>query len=82
MAWHHFSGDTGSGTAFRAIMYIPGHLDDDYWKNPLQSAARDIRLMVKRVFITSDLGEDALPKWATWVKVVIDGAFTWLIVPD
>ena len=33
---------------------------------------RDIRLMVKRVFITSDLGEDALPKWANWVKVVVD----------
>lgn len=31
--------------------------------------------MVKRVFITSDLGEDALPKWANWVKVVIDGGF-------
>jgi len=29
--------------------------------------------MVKRVFITSDLGENALPKWASWVKVVIDG---------
>ncbi len=29
--------------------------------------------MVKRVFITNDLGEDALPKWAGWVKVVVDG---------
>jgi heat shock protein beta len=32
--------------------------------------------MVKRVFITSDLGENAMPKWATWVKVVVDGLFT------
>ena len=45
----------------------------EYWQNPLQTNARDIRLMVKRVFITSDLGEDALPKWASWVKVVVDG---------
>ena len=29
--------------------------------------------MVKRVFITSDLGESALPLWASWVKVVVDG---------
>ena len=30
--------------------------------------------MVKRVFITSDLGKYALPQWASWVKAVIDGA--------
>lgn len=29
--------------------------------------------MVKRVFITSDLGDHGLPKWASWVKVVVDG---------
>ena len=46
--------------------------DDVYWQNPLQSKTKDIRLMVKRVFITSDLGEDTLPKWANWVKVVVD----------
>ncbi|GBE79623.1 Heat shock protein 90 homolog [Sparassis crispa] len=72
LAWHHFSGDSGTGVSFRAIIYIPSRLDDSYWQNPLQSTSRDIRLMVKRVFITSDLGEDALPKWANWVKVVVD----------
>ena len=46
--------------------------EKDYWVNPLTTAAKDVRLMVKRVFITNDLGEDALPKWATWVKVVVD----------
>ncbi|CCL99418.1 uncharacterized protein FIBRA_01436 [Fibroporia radiculosa] len=72
VAWHHFSGDSGSGVSFKAIIYVPSHLDDSYWQNPLTSSSRDIRLMVKRVFITSDLGEDALPKWANWVKVVVD----------
>ena len=46
--------------------------EKDYWVNPLTTAAKDVRLMVKRVFITNDLGEHALPKWATWVKVVVD----------
>jgi len=36
--------------------------------------------MVKRVFITSDLGEDAMPKWASWIKVVVDGLFLFRIV--
>ncbi|PCH41165.1 heat shock protein Hsp90 [Wolfiporia cocos MD-104 SS10] len=72
LAWHHFSGDSGSGVSFKAIIYVPSHLDESYWQNPLLTNSRDIRLMVKRVFITSDLGEDALPKWASWVKVVVD----------
>ena len=41
---------------------------------------KDIRLLVKRVFITSDLGnDDPLPKWASFVKVIIDGkdVMTW-----
>jgi hypothetical protein len=29
--------------------------------------------MVKRVFITSDLGEEGMPKWASIVKVIVDG---------
>ncbi len=48
------------------------HSEEKYWQNPLESTAKDIRLMVKRVFITSDLGQDTLPKWANWVKVVVD----------
>jgi heat shock protein 90kDa beta len=36
--------------------------------------------MVKRVFITSDLGEDAMPKWASWIKVVIDGLFLFYFI--
>ena len=29
--------------------------------------------MVKRVFITSDLGPEGLPKWLSWVKAIVDG---------
>lgn len=93
LAWHHFSGDSGSGVSFRAILYIPSRLwvalevcrwpyprlllfrDDSFWQSGPTSASKDVRLMVKRVFITNDLGDDALPKWASWVKVVIDGKY-------
>lgn len=82
LAWHHFSGDSGSGVSFKAIVYIPSKLDDAYWQNPLQSSSKDFRLMVKRVFITNDLGEDALPKWANWVKAVVDGRFVYVLPPS
>jgi heat shock protein beta len=74
-AWNHFSGDLGSGVSFRALLYIPGSLPDGFWQGS-QAPTKDIRLFVKRTFITSDLGEDYLPKWASWVKAIIDGAKT------
>ncbi len=46
---------------------------DDYWRKSSKQISTGIKLMVKRVFITSDLGEFALPQWASWVKVVVDG---------
>lgn len=72
LSWTHFSGDSESGVSFRAIVYIPSTLDEQYWQQPLEQKNRDVKLMVKRVFITSDFGDHSLPKWATWVKVVVD----------
>ncbi|KAH9482631.1 Endoplasmin [Psilocybe cubensis] len=72
LAWQHFSGDAGSGTAFKALLFFPTKLPEDYWQKPLEYKSKDVKLMVKRVFITSDLGDQALPQWASWVKVVID----------
>lgn len=72
LAWSHFTGDSGSGVSFRAIVYIPSHIDEAFLTKPLESNAKDVRLLVKHVFITSDLGEYSLPKWASWVRVIID----------
>ncbi|KAL5508189.1 hypothetical protein ACEPAH_5808 [Sanghuangporus vaninii] len=73
LAWQHFAGDTGSGISFKAVLFIPSRLDDKFWSDPLNIPTKDIRLLVKRVFITNDFGSDEpLPKWASWVKVIID----------
>jgi len=71
IAWNHFSGDLGSGVSFRALLYVPGTLPDNFWQGA-QKLTTGIRLMVKRTFITSDFGEDYLPKWASWVRAIID----------
>ena len=49
------------------------HREDAFWQHPLLWKPVDIKLMVKRVFITSEFGDDSLPKWASWAKVVVDG---------
>jgi len=55
------------------MINLASHRDDSYWQQPVASMSKDVRLMVKHVFITSDLGDGGLPKWASWVKVVVDG---------
>ncbi|KAH9965878.1 Hsp90 protein-domain-containing protein [Russula dissimulans] len=70
IAWNHFSGDLGS-VSFRALLYVPGTLPDNFWQGA-QKLTTGIRLMVKRTFITSDFGENYLPKWASWVRAIID----------
>jgi len=47
--------------------------EENYWKDPAVSTNKHFRLMVKRVFITSDLGDNFLPKWAGWIRVIVDG---------
>ncbi|KAJ7591081.1 Hsp90 protein-domain-containing protein [Mycena floridula] len=71
LTWQHFSADSGTGTAFKAIIYIPPKPEESFWQQPL-TRTKDVKLMVKRTFITSDLGDDNLPKWASWVKAVVD----------
>ena len=70
-AWYHFKGDSGS-VSFKAIIFIPGSVPDDFWQSA-KNSEQDVRLMVKRVFITKELGEHKLPKWLSWLKVIVDG---------
>lgn len=68
--WHHFKGDSGP-VSFKALIFVPQSLPEDYWQSA-QASIQDTRLMVKRVLITSDFGEHKLPKWISWIKVLID----------
>jgi heat shock protein 90kDa beta len=72
LSWSHFSLTMESGIAIRALLYLPASLGDNFWTSA-QSKAEGVKLMVKHVFITSDFGRDALPKWASWLKAIVDG---------
>jgi heat shock protein beta len=56
----------------QANLTLPLFSDDSYWQSATPEDPKDIRLLVKRVFITSDFGDNKIPKWAGWVKVVVD----------
>ncbi|RXK36361.1 cation-transporting ATPase [Tremella mesenterica] len=71
LGWSHFKGDTGSGVSYRGIMYIPAQLPKDFWQK-VNSGINNVRLMVKRVFITDDLGEEYMPRWLSFLKVTVD----------
>jgi HSP90 family molecular chaperone len=64
-------GDTGSGVSYRAIMYIPAQLPKDFWQK-IASGLNNVRLMVKRVFITDDMGDEFMPRWLSFLKVTVD----------
>ncbi|KAK4055068.1 hypothetical protein OIV83_000348 [Microbotryomycetes sp. JL201] len=70
LGWTHFKGDAGS-TSFRALVYVPSSLPHDFYSKDYV-ALQSLKLFVRRVFITSDLGKDYLPRHLNWVKVFID----------
>ncbi|KAG2045558.1 hypothetical protein BDR06DRAFT_1015525 [Suillus hirtellus] len=53
-AWRHFRGDPESGVSFRALIYIPSRLSEEFFNKPLDNSAKGVRLLVKHAFITSD----------------------------
>lgn len=66
----HFSVE---GTLeFTALLYVPGMppFEAADWLKP----ARNIRLFVKRVFISDEFDEALLPRWCSFVKGVVDSA--------
>ncbi|GAA5966766.1 hypothetical protein JCM3765_000942 [Sporobolomyces pararoseus] len=66
----HFTGDIGS-TTFKSLIYLPAAVPTDFYSKDYVSL-ESLKLFVRRVFITSDLGKDYLPRWINWVKVFVD----------
>ncbi|BGP44319.1 hypothetical protein JCM10450v2_000130 [Rhodotorula kratochvilovae] len=71
LAWSHFKGDAGS-TTFRALIYIPSGIPNDFYSKGDYVSQESLKLFVRRVFITNDLGKDYLERHLNWVKVFID----------
>ncbi|KAI5480834.1 heat shock protein Hsp90 [Pseudohyphozyma bogoriensis] len=70
LAWTHFKGDAGP-TSFRALIYLPSTMPNDFYSKTYLSL-ESLKLFVRRVFITSDLGTDYIPKHLNWIKIFVD----------
>ncbi|KAL6772183.1 HSP90C [Auxenochlorella protothecoides x Auxenochlorella symbiontica] len=57
---------------FSGLLYIPGMAPFD--QQNMMGKPRNIRLYVKRVFISDEFDEDLLPRWAGFVKGVVDSS--------
>lgn len=55
------------------MFFLPPEIPKAFWESP-KAITDGVRLYVKRVFITSDLGENTLPKWISWLRAIVDGA--------
>jgi hypothetical protein len=63
-------GEAGR-TAFRALAFLPSSPPENFYSKTY-IALKSLRLFVRRVFITSDVGPNFLPRWLNWVKVTVD----------
>ncbi|KAG0216089.1 hypothetical protein BGX28_005984 [Mortierella sp. GBA30] len=68
MAHSHFKAE--GDNEFRAIMYIPSKAPKDLFQR-VDNVHSNVKLYVKRVFITDD-STDFLPRWLGFLKVVVD----------
>lgn len=69
LAYTHFS--TEGEVEFRSVLYIPGMapLNNEDMVNP---KTKNIRLYVKRVFISDDFDGELFPRYLSFVKGVVD----------
>lgn len=70
LAHAHFKGDADS-TTFRALIYLPSAMPHDFYSKDYVGL-ESLKLFVRRVLITNDLGENFLPKYLNWIKVFVD----------
>lgn len=69
MAYTHFAVE--GDVEFRALLFCPKMLPPEFRQGMFQDEGRQLRLYVKRVFI-SDNFEDILPRWLCFLRGVVD----------
>jgi heat shock protein beta len=72
LAHAHFSVE--GAVEFTAMLFVPGMAPMDPAAEAAARRAKNVRLYVKRVFISDEFDEDLLPRWLTFVRGIVDSA--------
>ncbi|RIA93742.1 heat shock protein gp96 [Glomus cerebriforme] len=68
LAWTHFKAE--GEVEFKSIIYIPGKAPEGLFQK-VQDYSRNVKLFVKRVFITDEF-LDFVPKYLAFIRAIID----------
>ncbi|KAL6845943.1 hypothetical protein ACP4OV_023391 [Aristida adscensionis] len=69
MTWSHFNAE--GDVEFKALLFVPPKAADDLYENYYNSNKSNLKLYVRRVFI-SDEFDELLPKFLRFLKGIVD----------
>lgn len=69
ITWSHFKGE--GDVDFRSIIYVPPEPEANFYQS-LATDTSNVKLFIKRVFITDEVAGDFFPKWLSFLKAIVD----------
>merc|ERR1740129_2591696 len=57
---------------FRALLFVPSSIPWELNQDMFNPAAKPAKLFVKRVFISDKFAEELLPRWLSFLKIIVD----------
>ncbi|KNH01393.1 lipophosphoglycan biosynthetic protein [Perkinsela sp. CCAP 1560/4] len=68
---HYHFASKGDDVGFKSILYVPGRAPHDGYNSKKGASHDNIRLYVRRIFITDEF-KDLLPRYLSFVRGVVD----------
>jgi heat shock protein beta len=70
MAYSHFMLE--GQVEFRSVLFLPTDVPWELSQDMFNEVVKNVRLYVKRVFISESFKDQLLPRWLTFIKAIVD----------